>query len=138
MLFVSRLFAGLVALGSAACDPPTAPPFEASIAAAPLNGPAPEPVVTRLADTVRVSWWIGTNEPCYEFGAAAEASQDTLVVTVVASRLDGFCIQVLAAFAYTVTVTGVGPTLNALRLIYDRHGPPTFVETVLEAALRQQ
>jgi len=122
-------------LALAACAAPTAPTFNASITAVPLIGPAPDPSITRSGSSVRISWWIGTNEPCYEFAATAAASRDTLVVTVAATRREGMCLQVLAAFSYTVTVSGVTPATRALRLVYDRRGPPTYVETALEQSL---
>ncbi len=129
------ILASVILAAVVACDAPTAPSFNASIMVAPLVGPIPSPVVARSDDSVRVDWWIGTNEPCYEFGAEATSSRDTLIVTVIANRREGICIQVLAAFSYSITVTGVSPALHALRLVYDRRGPPTFVETALEQPL---
>ena len=122
-------------LALAACGTPTAPRFNTSITTVPVGSALPALSVTRSADTVRVSWWIGTNEPCYDIGASATASRDTLVITVAANRREGFCEQVGAAFGYTVTVTGVRSAQDALRLVYDRHGPPTYVETALEQPL---
>ena len=117
------------------CTSPTAPTFTTSITTVPLYSSLPALSVDRSADTLRISWWIGTNEPCYDFAAAAAARHDTLVVTVEANRRDGFCEQVGADFSYTVTVIGVSSAQHALRVMYDRHGPPTYVETALEQPL---
>lgn len=96
------------------------------------GGPDITPQVATEPGLVRITATIGVNEPCYDFSAAAEIEGDTLVATVMASRRDGFCLQVLALFGYELTITEVPRGSYQLRLVYDRQGPPTFVETVLE------
>jgi len=84
-----------------------------------LTGPYPALVVTGAQDTVRISWWIGTGSPCYAFSAGAVQRVDTLVATVVASQAQAGCTDVVAGFAYTVTVTDVAPGLTTLRLMHE-------------------
>ena len=38
-------------------------------------------------------------------------------------------------FNYTLTIAGVEPGVQPLRLVYDRVGPPTFAEVAFEGAV---
>lgn len=132
----------LVLSASAACGSPAAPvnppatPLPATVQVARLRGtPSPSLNVRTAPDSVQITGWILMNEPCYDFSATAEQNVDTIVTTLVATRRQQFCQQVLTAFSYTLTVTGVLPGAYQLQLIYDRRGFPTYRKTVLTQAV---
>jgi len=54
------------------------------------------------------------------------------VVTLVATVSGEICIQVVAAFSYAITVSGVRSGLLPVRLVYDRYGLPEYTEIALE------
>jgi hypothetical protein len=89
--------------------------------------------LTVATDTglVRISGAIEMNEPCYDFSGRALTRGDSLVVTLLAVRRSGPCLQFLADFGYTMTVSGVAPGVYLIVLSADRRGPPTFVATLL-------
>ena len=118
------------------CDPLIEPqPVPVSLTTARLTGPMLPVVIMAGRDTIRINGSIGVNEPCYDFSASAATQRDTLMVTLFATRRSGFCSQVLAAFSYDLSIGPVSPGASVLRLVYDRRGPPTYRETVLQQDL---
>jgi hypothetical protein len=93
------------------------------------------PAITTAPDTLRITGGITTNEPCYDFSAAA-TQRDTIFVTLIAQRRTGFCQQVLAAFSYTIIVTGVQPGNFPLRLIHNWRAQYSVLETALDTMVQ--
>jgi len=100
-----------------------------------LTAPATGPTVARIGDVVRIHWWIDVGDRCHYFRAQAEASHDTLVATVVAEQRAEACLIEGARYQYTITVTGVSPAVDVLRLVYDWPGSPPYATTALEVPL---
>jgi hypothetical protein len=121
---------------AAGCSSPTAPHgLPTSVRATPIAGAPPPLTISTSASVLRIQWWILMNEPCYDFTASTGARADSLVVTLTAVRRPGFCQQVVTPFAYTLVVLGAPSGPVPLSLIYDRHGYPTFRETVLDTTV---
>ena len=87
------------------------------------------------APQLTITGTIDLNEPCYDFDGSLEEVGDTLVVRLRATRQSRPCPQELALFNYTLTITGLKPGVQPLRLVYDRVGPPTFVEVIFRGAV---
>lgn len=126
----------LAVLAMLSCGSPTAPSFPTSVQMSAAIGPAPPVAITISNDTLRFTGRIGVNEPCYDFRAGAKSHAGALVVVLYARRKTGHCQQVLVAFDYTLLVSGVPSGSQRIRLVYDRHGPPTYTEAVLEQVVQ--
>lgn len=128
------LASALVVGALAGCSSPTEPvhlPVSLQVTRL-YSGPLPPVSVSTARDSVRISGTITMNVPCYSFDATAWWQQDTLLVTLRAREASALCIQVLAAFSYTITVVGVRRGLVPIRLLHDRYGMPQYVEVALE------
>jgi hypothetical protein len=126
----------LLALGAIGCSDgsgPSRPTVELS-AARTWGLPVPLSFIAR-APQLAIAGTIDVNEPCYDFTASLEGARETLVVRLLAARRENHCPQELARFAYTVTITGLKRGVQPLRIVYDRKGPPTFVEVAFEGAV---
>jgi hypothetical protein len=118
------------------CSGATSPAqLPTSLHTAQISGATPPLVITTSPNTLRIQWWIRVNEPCYEFSASAQAPGDSLVVTLTAMRGTGFCDQLPTGYAYDLAISRVRSGQVSLSLIYDRHGPPTYRETVIDTTL---
>ena len=96
----------------------------------------PQPPSFRAEATqLTIAGTIDLNESCYDFTGSLEEVADTLVVRLRATRQSRPCPQEGARFNYTLTITGLKPGVQPLRLVYDRVGPPTFVEVVFRGAV---
>jgi hypothetical protein len=87
------------------------------------------------ATQLTIAGTIDLNEPCYDFAASLDHAADTLVVRLRATRQNRPCPQELARFDYTLIITGLKSGIQPLRLVYDRVGPPTFVEIAFDGAV---
>ena len=130
-----RYCAVLLAWFALACD--GSGPSEPTIAvSAERTWGLPVPPSFRAqASQLIIAGTIDLNEPCYEFAGSLRESRDTLEVRLRASRQNRPCPQELARFSYTLTIVDLKPGVQPLRLVYDRMGPPTFVEVVFEGAV---
>jgi len=97
-------------------------------------GPFPDLVLTASQDTLFVNWWIGTGSPCYSFTASGRATADTLIATVVATRVPVGCTAAIAGFAYTLTIPGIPEGTTTLELVHEFRGGPDSTAT---AAIRR-
>jgi hypothetical protein len=130
-----RYCTALLALFLLACDG-SGPSELAVTASATRTFGVPLPPLFRVEATqLIIAGTIDLNEPCYEFAASLGEAADTLVVRLRATRQNRPCHQELARFNYTLTITGLKPGVQPLRLVYDRVGPPTFVEVAFEGAV---
>lgn len=131
-----RYSATVLALLIMACDG-TGPSDLAITVGATRTFGGPLPPSFRVEGTqLIIAGTIDVNEPCYDFaGSLEEGAADTLVVRLRATRQNRPCPQVLARFNYTLTVLGLKAGVQALQLVYDRVGPPTFVEVAFEGAV---
>jgi len=78
------------------------------------------PSVARVAsDTVQLSGTISTPNPCYEIKGALSAENSQLTLSVVATSKGGFCIQMLAAFEYTATITDIPAGSYTISVVHD-------------------
>jgi hypothetical protein len=130
-----RYGAMLLALLVLACD--GSGPSEPTIAVSAKRTwglPAP-PTFRAQAPQLIIAGTIDLNEPCYEFAGSVDEARDTVVVRLHARRRNQHCPQELARFNYTLTIVGLEPGVQPLRLVYDRVGPPTFVEVAFEGAV---
>jgi len=87
------------------------------------------------ATQLTIAGTIDLNEPCYDFAASLDEAADTLVVRLHATRQNRPCPQELARFDYRLIITGLKAGVQPLRLVYDRVGPPTFVEVAFDGAV---
>jgi hypothetical protein len=81
---------------------------------------------------------IDVNEPCYDFDASLTTLRDMLVVRLHAERRPTHCQQELARYSYTLTIDGLDPGIQALRLVYDYRGPPTYTKVAFDGAVEIQ
>lgn len=66
------------------------------------------PTIARVSPgSVQVTGAIGTPTPCYTIDAGLDAKERALTLTLTASARDGACIQILAAFEYRATISGL-------------------------------
>ena len=131
-----RCTAVVVALFVLACDG-SDPSQDLTIATSVTrtSGLPSPPVFRAAAPQLVIQGTIDLNEPCYEFAGSLDEAGDTLVALLHATRQSGPCPQEPARFDYTLTIIGLEPGVQPLRLVYDRVGPPTFVEVAFEGAV---
>lgn len=76
------------------------------------------PTLARVGSgTIEVTGAVATPTPCYTIGAELAAGERTLTLTLVASARDAACVQVLAAFEYSATVSGLEPGTYAMVVV---------------------
>ena len=90
------------------------------------------------ASQLTLAGTIDVNEPCYDFNGSLVTLRDTLVVRLHADRREGHCMQELARYSYTLTISGLRAGPQPLRLLYDYKGNPTFVAVAFEGAVEIQ
>ena len=110
----------LASIALAACNLPTAPRLlPATVVVTPGSGTPPSIAASVAGDTVVVTGWIGVNVPCFEFSATASPRRDSLVVTLIATRVGGVCTQNTAVVSYVITVREVPAGTWQLHSVYD-------------------
>ena len=129
---VVPLLLGAIVACSSVTDPHALP---ATVETTRIFTLLPPPAVTAVPDTLRITGAIGLNEPCYRFSASA-FQRDTVVVILIAQRRPGICTQNLAAFSYTITVTGAQPGTFPFRLIHELRAEFSVQETALEQTVQ--
>jgi hypothetical protein len=78
------------------------------------------PSVARVAsDTVQLAGTISTPNPCYEVTGTLSSDNRQLTLSVVATSKGGFCIQMLAAFDYTATITDIESGSYTISVVHD-------------------
>jgi hypothetical protein len=96
--------------------------------------PVPLSFVSR-APRLTLAGTIDVNEPCYDFDASLTTLRDMLVVRLRAERRPTPCTLDPARYSYTLTIDGLEPGTQALRVVYDRRGPPTYTEVAFDGAV---
>jgi hypothetical protein len=78
------------------------------------------PSVARVAsDTVQLAGTISTPNPCYEVKGTLSSDSRQLTLSIVATSKGGFCIQMLAAFEYTATITDIASGSYTISVVHD-------------------
>jgi hypothetical protein len=129
----------LTSITLAACDSPTAPRLLpatviANYVATPGAGIPPSTAASVAGDTVVVTGRITVGAPCYEFSATASPRRDSLVVTLIATRIADICTANVAAFSYVITVGEVPTGTWQLRLVYGGNSA-TGTQTALDTQI---
>ena len=125
-----------LALGAASCggvSGPSGPTIDLTTSRS-WGLPMPLTIVGDSRE-LTISGTIDVNDPCYDFRPFFGQAHDTLVVWIEADRRESHCPQELARFAYTYTISGLARGVQPLRVVYERLGPPTFVEVAFEGAV---
>jgi hypothetical protein len=130
-----RYRATALALLILACDGSEPNELGIDVSAVRTFGNPQPPSFLAEAPQLTIAGTIDLNEPCYDFTGSLEEVVDTLVVRLRATRQSGPCPQEPSRFDYTLTITGLRPGVQPLRLVHDRVGPPTFVEVVFRGAV---
>jgi len=131
--FVALKLLGL--LGLVACGSSTEPAIlPASVSTTEISSQLPPSRLSLLTDTIRLTGGIEVNERCYAFSANALMSGQ-IVVTLIAQRRTGHCLQQVVRYAYDIRIAGVPAGSYRLRLDHSFRANFSVTETILEQSV---